>query len=127
MKTLLIAIVAATAAFAGDFRTHLVAPTLDVYVSYSSEKPADIPGDTTERNHLVVSVKSSDDSAHAVMVWIMIRLDDQTRTTRTAILPRHQNQLVFRFPLGERRPIELVDIRVDNLRKALTEPLVTAY
>lgn len=128
MKPLLIGLLLTSAAFCGEFRSHLVGSMLDVYVSYSTEKPADIPDAGPERNHIIVSVKTTDDYAQAVMVWVMVRLDDQTRTTRTAVLQRKpgENRLVFRLPLGERRPIELIDIRVDNLRKTFLDVLAPA-
>lgn len=114
--------------FSASFRAHLVGSTLDVYVgSSTTEQASDIPGAPAPDNKLIVSVKSSDDSAQAVMVWVMVRLDDQTRTTRSAVMRCDGGLLVFEFSLGVRRPIELVDIRVDNLRKVFADALAVSY
>jgi hypothetical protein len=64
------------------------------------------------------------------MVWVMVRLDDKTRIARTAVLKKPSppdERMVFYFPLGERRVIELVDIRVDNLHKTYNDVLSVAY
>lgn len=115
--------------FATEFPVHLVSNTLDVYVGYASEKSSDVPGDTSASNTLVVSVKTSDGTAQAIMVWISVRLDDQTRIARHGVLQCKGNgdRIVFRFPLGERRPIELVAIDVHNLRKDFDSELVKSY
>lgn len=126
MKRAALALALTAAAWGGDFSRHLAGSTLDVYVGESVECST-VPGSTPERS-LVVSVKTADDSAQAIMVWVMVRLDDQTRTARTAVIQRSgDNRLVFRFPLGDRRPTELVDIRVDNLRKAGADIIAPAY
>ena len=112
---------------AADLRVRFTGPTLDVYVSESVERSADIPDAPPASNHLIVSVKTADESAVAVMIRVVVRLDDQTRIARTAVAQRTGDaRLVFRFPLGERRAVEVVDIHVDNLRKTLTDVIVEA-
>lgn len=128
LKRAALALLLAIPALAADFRARFTGSMLDVYVAESINSPADIPGAPATDNRLIVSVKTTDDLAHAVSVWVMIRLDDGTRTTRRAIMERTGDErLVFNFSLGERRPVEVVDIRVDNLRKSFTDSIARAY
>lgn len=126
MRLAVLLIAVAASATAGEFRHRLSGATLDVYVGASIETPADAPGAPPAENHLIVSVKTLDGMAQAVMVSIMVRLDDKSRISRTAVLRRlpGEDWVVFRLPIGERRPSELVDIRVDNLRKTFADALI---
>lgn len=129
MRYLLLLAMAAVPSLAEDFRAHLRGSSLDVYVSEAREASADAPGAPPADNRLVVTVKTADEQAVAVMVWIMVRLDDKTRTTRTAVLQRKPGEdwLAFRFSLGEHRPIEVVDIKVDNLHRTHGDSIVPVY
>lgn len=128
MKSLVLALLLTLPTFSADFRAHFAGSTLDVYVAESVNEPANIPGAPAADNCLIVTVKTSDDMAHAVSVWVMLRLDDGTRTTRHAIMGRSNDErLVFKFSLGDRRPIEVVDIHVDNLRKSFADVIVRSY
>lgn len=128
LKRAALALLLAIPALAADFRARFTGSMLDVYVAESINAPADIPGAPAVDNRLIVSVKTTDDLAHAVSVWVMVRLDDGTRTTRRAIMERTGDErLVFTFSLGERRPVEVVSIHVDNLRKSFSDTMVRSY
>lgn len=136
LKLAALAALLTISASAADFRAHFTGASLDVYVAEIASARADVPGAPNTDNRLIVTVKTSDDLAHAVSVWIMVRLDDGTRTTRRAILARpywtdgvaiSDDRLAVTFSLGDRRIVEVVDIRVSNLRESFADSVSRAY
>jgi hypothetical protein len=122
-KSLVLALVASALGFAGDIRWHGRSALTDTYVASSTYQEPGIPGVNGTEYFLSVSVKPTDDTASAVFVRVMVKLQDGTSVVREFLMRAGAQPCTSKAALGSIAPAEIQNVLVIRLHGEQPENL----
>lgn len=125
MKTLVLLLVTAASALAGDLYQHFALPLIDCYIDSAVTRDPDIPGMTGTHHTVAISLNTQDSATSAYAVYLRVLMADGSQRVFRTILDRDGvNPSTARFQAGEVAPVKISAFYVTRLHAEPADQLI---